>query len=291
MNKKGPSNLPDARSHSELLGNNELAGRINTHLADLSRDILIKLERTIENEFSSSALATARSSALDRAAVHQNDVDELLGRILEGGTRSALDYVSELQNTGVTLEDIYLDLFTPVARRLGEMWESDECSFVDVTLGTCRLQQVLLRLSDSFQHERKSVNQVANALLLPAPGEQHTYGLFMVMEFLRRDGWECFSGTPTNGEEFQLLVEAQDYEVIGISISAEVHLEDTKQQIQTIRDYSRNKDAIIIVGGHAVQSNPSLIKELGADGTAGDGHSATLVAKRLFKLRQASISI
>ena len=48
-----------------------------------------------------------------------------------------------LLDDGIPLEALLLDLFAPVARRLGTMWEADQIDFVDVTIGTSRLQQIL----------------------------------------------------------------------------------------------------------------------------------------------------
>ena len=71
------------------------------------------------------------------------------------------------------------------------MWEHDECSFTDVTIGVCRMHQVLLEYSRCFEPPDGPHSQGKNALIVPAPGEQHTFGLFLVVEFLRRDGWHC----------------------------------------------------------------------------------------------------
>ncbi len=66
---------------------------------------------------------------------------------------------------------------------LGYLWEEDHCSIIDVTLGVGRLQQVLRELSPEFQQYRGLPDMRRRALLLPVPGEQHTF------ETQRADGF------------------------------------------------------------------------------------------------------
>ena len=43
-------------------------------------------------------------------------------------------------------------------------------------------------------------------MLVPAPGEQHTFGLRVVEEFLLRDGWEVRSNLRASEDEVVQLV-------------------------------------------------------------------------------------
>ena len=47
---------------------------------------------------------------------------------------------------GLPVERVLLDLLAPSARLMGEMWTADQVSFVDVTLGLSRIQQMLRQL-------------------------------------------------------------------------------------------------------------------------------------------------
>jgi hypothetical protein len=51
-----------------------------------------------------------------------------------------LEEVDAFIAKGASVETICLDLLAPAARRLGEMWDNDECDFLDVTMvcGVCR---------------------------------------------------------------------------------------------------------------------------------------------------------
>ena len=54
-----------------------------------------------------------------------------------------LEEVDSFIAEGTSVETICLDLLAPAARILGEMWDRDECDFIDVRLGLWRLQEVM----------------------------------------------------------------------------------------------------------------------------------------------------
>ena len=66
------------------------------------------------------------------------------------------------------LELLFLRLLAPAARRLGELWEGDLCTFTDVTIGLSHLQQVLRELSPVFEEELET--RLSDAVRRLAPG-------------------------------------------------------------------------------------------------------------------------
>ena len=86
-------------------------------------------------------------------------------------------YVSGLHGQGVSPEALYTELLTPVARKLGDMWVEDECTFADVTLAVLRLQNAQRSLAPQFVGQSMPGVGAPRILLLPVPGEQHTFGL------------------------------------------------------------------------------------------------------------------
>jgi len=221
----------------------------------------------------------------------EDNIDELTRLLLLHDASVATNYVTTLRSDGIPLAAIYLDLLAPAARRLGEMWESDECTFTDVTIGVCRMHQVLLEFSRCFDATAESVSKGRYMLVLPVPGEQHTFGIFMVMEFLRRAGWNCFGGAPATKAEFHRLVLAHDFDAIGISVSADQHLKTASELISEIRNGPRNANALVLVGGRAFLNDPSLASKIGADAMAADGQEAVREISTLFgKFRGSSAS-
>lgn len=265
------------------------SGSPDAKIGELSRQMLSRLSDTIEGDiiprlmlaFDSPRTESAHSQPVGHQL--QENVEEFVHLLLHHEAPVATNYVSTLRSDGIPLSALYLDLLSPAARRLGVMWEQDECSFTDVTIGVCRMHQVLLEFSRCFDATKGAVEPGRNALIIPVPGEQHTFGIFMVVEFLRKAGWHCYSSAPTNRKEFLRLIKAQDFDVIGFSVSADKNVEVAAQMIADIRRGSRNDNCVIMAGGRAFLDNPSLANDIGADTMAADGREAVRELRKLFR--------
>lgn len=212
------------------------------------------------------------------------DVEHLAGLVIAHEPAYVVSFVETLWNRGATLETLYLDLLAPTARRLGDMWCEDLCDFTQVTMGLWCLHQVLHAFSHAFQAEDRQPQNGWRILLAPAPGEQHTFGLGMVAEFFRRDGWQVVAGMQATAAELADLVRRQWFSVVGLSVGGEVKLEPIGQCIRMVRDASRNPTLGVLLGGPLLLDRPELARLVGADATATDARHATRQAARLVTL-------
>jgi methanogenic corrinoid protein MtbC1 len=228
------------------------------------------------------ASAGGAESVLDAATV-----EEFVELILDHDAVMAVAYFEALRARGVSIEAIYLQLLTPAARRLGELWCEDLCDFTKVTLALGRLQQLLRELSPDFRCETESRQHGRRALLMPAPGEQHTFGLFMVAEFFRQAGWDVWSGLPGAGDDVISLVRAEWFDIVGLSVGSESRVDGLAATIRTMRRGSRNRAIGVMVGGPLFVENPELAAVVGADATALDGRQAAQQAASIVSLLAA----
>ena len=76
---------------------------------------------------------------------------ELVRLLLAHDVGVASAYVETVRQRGASLEGIFLRLLAPAARELGLLWEEDECDFMQVTVGLCRLHHLLRELSPEFR--------------------------------------------------------------------------------------------------------------------------------------------
>lgn len=260
------------------------------HLPSQHRRVAL-LAHTLENDVIPRLVLARRESSppayidnVSGGAPSAEDVNRLTALAQHGDLASALSYISGLRSRGMPLERVYLGLLAPVARRLGEMWEQDACDFTAVTVGLCCLQQVVLEHSSTFQPRFGSRDQERRILLAPVPGEQHSFGLLMVGEFFRRQGWEVCSGTGTTVRELVAMVRKEWFTMIGFSLSCDQRLEILASAIRDIRRASRNPHLGVLVGGKVFNEQPELAVLVGADATATDGQQAALKAESLLAL-------
>ena len=172
----------------------------------------------------------------------------------------------------------------PAARHLGDMWKEDLCDFTDVTLGLCRLHQVLTQLGAGARAQARPAEHDRRALLAPAPGEQHTFGVLMVAEFFRRAGWDVAHVCgPFDGDVLE-AVRSESFDVVGFSLSCESRLDTLAATIRSVRRASRNRAIGVLVGGRVFQEHPEQVTCVGADVTALDGRQAPRQARDLLDL-------
>jgi MerR family transcriptional regulator, light-induced transcriptional regulator len=213
-----------------------------------------------------------------------DDVGVLTGLAMQADLPGALSYLEGLRARGVSLDRIYLDLLAPVARRLGVMWEEDECDFTAVTIGLSCLHQLVREYSPAFALHARRAEPDRRVLLAPAPGEQHSFGILVVEQFFRGAGWDVWSGAGVERAEILEAAQRVWFGVAGFSLACEDHLGALATLIRDVRRASRNAGVGILVGGPLFVERPDLVALVGADATAADGRQATLQAETMLAL-------
>lgn len=218
---------------------------------------------------------------LETHVVSELDVKEFTKLVLYQDESVAQACVDAMRVRGVSVETIYLDLLAPVARHLGELWEQDLCDFTEVTIGLGRLQQVLHETSSAFGQAAQRPTTGRRVLLLPCPGEQHTFGIAMVAEFFHRAGWDVAGGPAQADGDPQDMVRREWFDVVGFSVGSESHLGALSECIRSVRKASRNPNVGIIAGGPAFVANPANAARIPADAVAVSGREAPELAEKL----------
>lgn len=222
--------------------------------------------------------------------------DGHVGRVRDGDRAWFLDlvlgnddaapgaFIDALIGRGAAVSAIYLELLGPTAVALGDMWVADTCDFVDVTVGVGRLQRAVRQLGGALLDGGPSVGQrhAGRMFLSPPPGDQHTLGMYMVAEFLLRDGWSVRVGTPATGDELAAVVRAESFDVVGFSAACDTRLLALRHEIAAVRRTSRNPDVRILVGGRLFVEHPELAERVGADAFATSAADAPGRARALL---------
>ena len=150
------------------------------HARAVLREIT-SLLRTQSGRLSSALARNAKSSGNPSHVFGSIDVEEFATLAVSPGCE-LWSYLEEAIKKGVPVEAIFEDLLAPAARRLGEMWDADDCDFLSVTTAAHRLQIAVRRLALARSY---GCEGSARGLFLPAPGETHV--------------WDCRScGPPSN---------------------------------------------------------------------------------------------
>ena len=229
------------------------------------------------------ALRHAPKTIEPAAKNEPNAIERFAALVLGNDDGAAFAHVESMLTQGISVEAIFLDLLAPTARQLGTQWEADITDFANVTLGVSRLQRIMRRLGDGFINEANRPDGGESALLTCIPGEQHSFGLSMVAEFFRREGWNLCTGPFASHQELTSVVHNHWFDVVGFSISSERRIDELKKGICDIRRDSRNRDVGIMLGGPMVITRPELVATLGADMMSADATTAPQQARCLIE--------
>jgi MerR family transcriptional regulator, light-induced transcriptional regulator len=229
-------------------------------------------------------LASGRTNEAPAASslhVEPQDIDDFARMMIEIDLAKAGIVVSRALAQGVALEAVLLQIFSPTAKRLGEMWTDDTCSFTDVTVGLCALQSLLRSLSSGDIVEPRALTG-ERILIAAAPGEQHTFGVLMLETFFRRAGWDVVGMPLAMRDELLASVSRKSFGMIGFSLSREDALADLGDLIADVRSASANRGLIVMVGGRVFNDSPELVRAVGADTTASDADEALIASQHLL---------
>jgi methanogenic corrinoid protein MtbC1 len=244
-----------------------------------------KLARTIEGEviprlMLAHGAGPARRVRADHGAESvtpsDDDVAELARLVVTRDLPEALSFVDGLRDRGIASESVFLHVFAPAARLLGRFWETDRCSFAEVTIGLSRLQQLMRELSPALERAFDQPESEHKVLLVPAPGEQHTFGLSMLGVLFRQAGFTVYDGELLHAQDVPDLVRHERFDAIGITASTHDRLDALTDMIRRVRRSLAEADTHIMVGGTLFLDRPERVVEVGADAMAVDGRQAVL---------------
>jgi methanogenic corrinoid protein MtbC1 len=260
----------------------------------LSLDSVTALERTLRSEVIPRLVrAHRRQGPTGRAATAPGpgDVDRFLLEILADRAPEAYRTVELLLAEGVELDELCLGLLGPAANRLGQLWSDDRCDFTTVTVALGRLHRLMRELGTAFDTPLPSATKPPRALLAQPAEEQHLFGLAMVAEFLRRDGWDVLGGVGGSVPDPGARVREDAVDIVGLSIGSDERLDWVHETVQRVRAMSLNQNVKVLVGGPVFVLHPDWAAEVGADGTARDARQAVELAHALAVAGMSSMEL
>lgn len=226
-------------------------------------------------------MRSGRPAAPGGGVITAEDVAQFCPLPLTLQADELLVHVEEYLARGVGVDAIFVDLLAPAARRLGVLWEEDRCDFLDVTIGLWRLQEVMREIAWGSPLVTGPLVMPRRALFSPMPGEQHSFGATMVHEVFVRAAWDSEVLVAPDMRGLIAKVANKSYDLVGLTVSCDVTTESLARTIKAIRSVSMCQDISILVGGHAINANPAMAMEAGADGSAVDAPGALALANRL----------
>lgn len=229
------------------------------------------------------AVAEGRPKPRMFRAITPDDASRFAVLPLRLEAASLLEEVDAFIAKGATVESICLDLLAPAARKLGEMWDHDDCDFLDVTMGLWRLQEVMREVAARSPAEFGGLAIPRSALFSPMPGDHHNFGTLMIEEVFARGGWRSEALVKPERRELLDRLARQPFDLLGLTLARDCPSTALTNLIKAVRNVSVNPHIIVLVGGRMINENPQVAIGAGADGTGADALAALELANELVK--------
>lgn len=202
-----------------------------------------------------------------------------LTALLRTERRAAGEIISAAVRDGLSIRELYLDVFQPVQREIGRLWQNNEISVAEEHYCTASTQWLMAQFYPQILATPRTGRKVVVACV---GNELHEIGTRMVADFFELDGWDSVyigANTPTNALIELVCRERPDLVALGITMT--YHLGTAGALVESLRSDSRCSDVKIIAGGYVLRQHHDLWRSLGIDGFAADAAEAVALGNDL----------
>lgn len=148
--------------------------------------------------------------------------------------RTALGYIVRRRDAGASLRDVYLGYIGQSAALLGERWENDELTPLQVTIGAGTLYALMRALRrDGAQGPVGDPRRAA--LFATVPGEQHGLGITVAADLFRDAGWEIDLQLGLGHAALVDRARRARPDIVGLSLSGADRLADLARLVVALR--------------------------------------------------------
>lgn len=211
-----------------------------------------------------------------RAALAGSYIEDILAGERGEATRRILAAVE----SGLSIRDLYLEVFEPVLAEIGYRWETNQISVGQEHYCTAVTQSIMAQLFPYiFSSSLKSKRLVATSVA----GNLHEIGIRMVADLFEMSGWDThYLGA--NMPVADLVASLRDLQpdAVAISVMLTSQISAAGETIDVIRADEALRDVLVVVGGRALRLEPDLAERLGADAWAVDPEQAAALVDEML---------
>lgn len=224
---------------------------------------------------------STRAGRIPRPA--PKEVARLCEALLEPGAMAGQTAIEALLAAGIGRSTLMLGHLPEAARQLGEMWERDEVSFIQVGQAVGRLQRLMRVLR--APGEGRTPHAGRRALFATMPGETHTLGVIIAADACRERGWAVDLSL---GEDRQVLLDEianNAYPLLGLSVGSARTCAALADLLPDLR--AAAPQTPFLLAGSFVATSPWRVRSLPVDGWAKDVTEALSEMARLVEVNRA----
>ncbi|MGM0421246.1 MAG: cobalamin B12-binding domain-containing protein [Bacillota bacterium] len=192
-----------------------------------------------------------------------------LKAILEFDRQGAQTTIDQALESGVSIEDIYLEVFQKTMYKIGQLWHEGIIAVDEEHYATGVTQQVMMGLWPKIFASPRNGRKVTACCV---GQELHEMGMRMLCDLMEMQGWDSiYLGAAVPNDAIIKSLRKNKPDLVALSVTMPTYLDKCKAVIDGIRADEEIKDLAIAVGGRAFQLAPHLVEQWGIDLTAENG--------------------
>ncbi|MBA91068.1 MAG: cobalamin-binding protein [Phyllobacteriaceae bacterium] len=232
-------------------------------------------------------LSDAREPRIDNDRLFARPLADFQALVLAAGTRLA-DLKAFLETELPPGRPAYLKVLflEAMVRRLGVQWTRDDCDFIDVTIGTARLQQLIHALSADFQRSQGRPHP-PRALIVTPPSEQHTLMTHLLGLLFESLGWSRRIAGENETAPQRLAAEIRAADVICVSWASERLRDEVAALVRLVRLNQNARHIPVVFGGKAALDAVDFLVGLGVDCVCDSVYSAASICEHYVLLHRS----
>ena len=199
--------------------------------------------------------------------------------ILNGSLDEAEQTILDILQKGDTITNILKEIFIPVQRESGRLWQLNKITVADEHLITETTRRLLFKYS---LHEQVTEKIPKKILLAGVGGELHDMGILFLDTILRHNGFQTvYLGGNIPVRQVIAYLQKNQIDAVAISCTISVYLRMVQSLIQEIKNKLGHTPKII-VGGQAFIMSPNLWQIMQADGFVSDAFQAPNLLRNML---------
>ncbi len=207
-----------------------------------------------------------------------------LAFLLEGDIATAHQLIRDALQGGLTIRELYLDVFQPVQREVGLLWELNRVSVAEERFCTAATLSMMLELYPQISASPRIGSTIVAACV---GSELHELGLRMVVDFFEMDGWDSYYlGAAISTDQIMAAIAQRQPDIVALSATITHHIPKLRELVGVIKNTLAGTAPVIMVGGAPFTDDPGLWRSVGADLWGKDAGDAVTVAQLLQRTKR-----
>ena len=200
--------------------------------------------RVVSDIARSSGSSVGRGSGTNPELVHA-----LIGYARTGDQALLSGLYAQLKSKRITAEDV-LDRYVPCAvGEVGQQWHDEEIDILQASMACARMQNMLRELGYAQMSDLSGRADDGRVLLTLPAAEQHTLGMMLAANQLRRRGVSVKIMIQPSLTQLRAYLEKSFSHAVFISVSNRSSLAPCADMVRAVRDVTKDRVPIVVGGG------------------------------------------